>query len=223
MGADMYGRMDGAAAWMMALRWTWAHTVLLLAMWAVMMIGMMAPAAAPVLLLYAGVVRSSAHASHVRRRVWTLAAGYLTVWLAFSVVATMLQRLLTQTAILTPMMELQNGTVSGVLLLLVGLYQLSPFKGECLRLCRSPAHIVSGFWRPGTAGAFRMGLRHGAHCLGCCWALMLLLFVGGVMNLYAIAAITAAVLVEKLTPFGVQASRAIGVLMLAAGVWIVAG
>jgi len=219
MGLDMYRGMDGASAWAMTVRWGWIETALLLAMWLVMMVAMMTPAAIPVLLIYGGVVRSSADAPAAPRRVWLLAAGYFTTWAAFSVGATVLQRLLSAVAIVTPMMEVDDGLAAGTLLALAGAYQLTPAKRSCLRLCRSAAAIVADDWCPGDAGAFSMGVRHGFHCLGCCWALMLLLFVGGVMNLYVIGAITLVVLVEKLGPGEPYVSSALGVLLVAAGLW----
>ena len=223
MGLDMYRGMDGASAWAMTLRWGRVETALLLAMWIVMMVAMMTPAAIPVLLIYGGVVRSSADAPAAPRRVWLLAAGYFTAWGAFSAGATVLQRLLSSIAIVTPMMEVGDRRAAGTLLVLAGAYQLTPAKRSCLRLCRSAAAIVAECWRPGDGGAFSMGVRHGLHCLGCCWALMLLLFVGGVMNLYAIGAITLVVLVEKLGPGETYVSSALGFLLVAAGLWTMLG
>jgi predicted metal-binding membrane protein len=109
------------------------------------------------------------------------------------------------------------------LLLIAGVYQMTPLKQVCLRSCRSPLSFLMRRWRSGWIGAYRMGVEHGAYCLGCCWALMLLLFAGGVMNLAVIAALTAWVLVEKLLPMGEHAARASGVLMIGTGVWMLAG
>lgn len=223
MGRDMYGAMDGAAAWMMTDRWDAAHVLLLFGMWAVMMIGMMLPSAAPTLLLYAAVVRKSSEGVQAPRRVYAFAAGYLVVWTLFSAAATILQLALNEWLLLSPMMEMQSRWASAALLMIAGAYQLTPLKRACLDSCRSPAAFISQHWRRGGGGAFCMGITHGSYCLGCCWALMLLLFVGGVMNLYVIAAITLFVLLEKLAPRGAQGGRLSGVLLIAAGIAIASG
>jgi predicted metal-binding membrane protein len=150
-----------------------------------------------------------------------MAAGYIVVWTAFSAIATALQRVLAARLLLSPMMEATSPFVSGALLIVAGAYQLTPLKGVCLQSCRSPLTFLATRWRRGAAGAFRMGLEHGAHCLGCCWALMLLLFVGGVMNLWVIVALTGVVLVEKFLPAGAKGARLLGVLLIGAGCWIV--
>lgn len=223
MALDMYGSMSGPAAWMMTDRWDASHTALLFAMWAVMMVGMMLPSAAPTLLLYAAVVRKSEDGGQVPLRVYALATGYLAMWTLFSAVATVLQRLLSDVSLLSPMMELQNRAWSGSLLVLAGIYQLTPLKRTCLESCRSPVEFITRHWRAGSRGAFRMGLAHGLYCLGCCWALMLLLFVGGVMNLWVIAAITLFVLLEKVAPLGVQGGRLSGALLILVGLWTALG
>jgi predicted metal-binding membrane protein len=219
MARDMYGAMDGPSAWMMTRTWDAAHVFLLWAMWVVMMIGMMLPTIAPTLLLYASALRRSG-ASSPSRNVYSLAAGYLCVWVLFSTAATVLQRLLTEVLLLTPMMEMASPEAAGALLLVAGIYQFTPLKHECLRSCHSPLAVVAQHYRPGGAGAFRAGLKHGLHCLGCCWALMLLLFAGGVMNLYVIATITALVLVEKVTPAGIRAAGVAGSSLIGLGLWL---
>ena len=220
MALDMYGSMSGAAAWMMTTRWDALHLALLFAMWVVMMVGMMLPSAAPTLLLYAAVVRKSHGGEATRSQVYAFAAGYLAIWTLFSLVATLLQRLASAALLLSPMMELENRVWAGGLLVLAGIYQFTPLKRTCLASCRSPVQFITRHWQPGSAGAFRMGLGHGLYCLGCCWALMLLLFVGGVMNLWVIAAITLFVLLEKLAPFGAQGGRLSGVLLTLLGLWV---
>jgi predicted metal-binding membrane protein len=219
MARDMYGAMTGPSAWMMTDQWDLLHLTLLFAMWVVMMAGMMLPSAAPALLLYAGVVRKSSGRYQARAHVYAFAAGYLVVWTAFSLFATVLQRALAGLLILSPMMELRNRALASAVLLVAGIYQLTPFKRTCLESCRSPVEFIVQHWKRGVAGAFRMGLDHGVYCLGCCWALMLLLFVGGVMNLWWIGALTVFVLLEKLAPLGVQGGRLSGVLIIAMGVW----
>jgi len=185
------------------------------------MVGMMLPSASPLMLLYGVVARRSATgASAASRQIYALAAGYLVVWASFSLGATALQRVLATLLFVTPMMEVTSPVVGAALLLMAGVYQLTPIKHACLRTCQSPLGFLMSHWRTGLAGAFRMGLEHGALCVGCCWALMLLLFAGGVMNLSVIAALTALVAFEKLTPFGAQGARISGVLLIAAALWM---
>lgn len=219
MGRDMYGAMDGASAWMMVDRWDFLHLFLLFAMWVVMMAGMMLPSAAPALLIYAMVVRRSDAGVRTPAHVYAFAGGYLLVWTLFSLLATVLQRLLANTLMLSPMMEAQNSTFSGMLLVTAGVFQLTPWKRTCLDACRSPAEFLVRYWRPGVKGGFYLGTLNGLYCLGCCWALMLLLFVGGVMNLWCIAALTVFVLLEKVAPLGVQGGRLSGWLIFGLGIW----
>jgi predicted metal-binding membrane protein len=220
MSRDMYGSMSGASAWMMTMEWDAARLVLLWAMWAAMMAGMMLPSAAPILLLYARAVRNRDNARHPARAIYAMAAGYVAVWALFSAGATALQRVFATRLLVTPMMEPATPRVAGVLLLLAGAYQFTPSKAACLSFCRSPIAFLSSRWREGAGGAFRMGASHGVYCLGCCWALMLLLFAGGVMNLVVILALTAWVAIEKLAPFGQQSARAGGALLLGIGLWM---
>jgi predicted metal-binding membrane protein len=220
MARDMYGPMTGASAWMMTVTWDVPRLLLLWAMWAAMMAGMMLPTAAPMLLLYARAMRNRGEAQRPARHIYAMAGGYVAIWAAFSLAATALQRVLAQFLLLTPMMEPASPRAAGGLLLIAGVYQLTPFKSVGLDACRSPIAFLSSRWREGPAGAFRMGLSHGNYCLGCCWALMLLLFAGGVMNLTVILALTAWVAVEKLAPFGAQSARASGVLLIALGLWM---
>ena len=220
MGVDMYGSMTGASAWMMTAVWNGQRLLLLWAMWAAMMAGMMLPSATPLLLLYGGAARR--RASGVRRTapIYALAAGYLLVWAAFSVGATLLQRLLANAWLMTPMMEPATPLLGATVLAIAGIFQLTPLKRACLSACRSPWSFLMQRWRPGTGGAFRIGVSHGTYCLGCCWALMLILFAGGVMNLAVVVGLTLWVLIEKLTPFGAWSATGGGVLLLAAAVWM---
>jgi predicted metal-binding membrane protein len=217
---DMYGAMDGPSAWMMTTTWDTRHLLLLWTMWAVMMAAMMLPSASPLLLLYGASLRRRSGAETELSRVYAMAAGYLLVWVLFSAVATGLQRVLSALLLLTPMMEAAGPEAAAGLLLLAGVYQLTPLKRACLGACRSPLSFLTARWRAGAGGAVRMGVEHGLSCLGCCWALMLLLFAGGVMNLYVIAALTVLVLVEKIAPFGMQSSRVTGVVLIALGSWL---
>ncbi|HXQ82119.1 MAG TPA: DUF2182 domain-containing protein [Opitutaceae bacterium] len=218
MAVDMYGSMTGSAAWMMTSTWDLGHLALLFAMWVVMMAGMMLPSAAPAFLLYASVIRRSPEGARTPAHVYAFAGGYLLVWTVFSLAATVLQRLLARALLLSPMMDAQDSKFGGALLIAAGLFQFTPFKSACLESCRSPADFITRHWRKGVSGGFRLGVAHGLFCLGCCWALMLLLFVGGVMNLWWIAGLTVFVLLEKLAPFGAQGGRFSGLPIIAVGV-----
>ena len=166
--------------------------------------------------MYGAMARRSA-AGTAGRQVYALTAGYLIVWIVFSLGATALQRGLAALLVVSPMMEVTSSRFGAMLLLLAGVYQLTPMKHACLRTCQSPLGFLMSRWRAGWPGAFVMGLEHGAYCVGCCWALMLLLFAGGVMNLTVIAALTAFVAFEKLAPLGLHGARISGVLLMAAG------
>jgi predicted metal-binding membrane protein len=181
-----------------------------------MMLGMMLPSATPMILLYARVVRHSAKNTEPLIHTSAFLAGYVVVWTVFSVTATAMQYGLEQAALLSPMMISASPVFGGIVLLVAAVYQWTPYKNACLHRCRSPVWFLSTYWRDGANGALRMGLAHGAYCLGCCWALMLLLFVGGVMNLLCIAAITIFVLAEKVLPRGRDIGR-VGAIIL--GLW----
>jgi len=220
MARDMYGPMTGAAAWMMAPTWDGSYLLLLWAMWAAMMAGMMLPSAAPIVLLYARAARQKSEPGHATARIYGIVGGYVLVWALFSVGATILQRVLATSRLLTPMMAPATGVAAAVLLSIAGLYQLTPIKQACLKSCRTPIAFLASRWRNGAIGAVLMGAEHGASCLGCCWALMLLLFAGGVMNLFVVVALTSWVAIEKLAPFGEQSARISGALLLAAAGWM---
>ena len=192
--------MDGAAhaAMGMSSPWTATTAMLTFIMWAVMMVAMMLPTAAPMVLTYAAVVGRIAPEQGKRSSVAAFAAAYLLLWFGFSLAATLLQWSLERAAILSSTTMALGPFLGGGLLIAAGVYQLSPLKEFCLRNCQSPLTFIACNWRSGLEGAIRMGVRHGAYCVGCCWALMLLLFVGGVMNLLWVATISVFVLVEKL-------------------------
>ena len=198
-----------------ALPWTLTRFALAVTMWWVMMVAMMLPSAAPTILLYARVATMGG--AKGRPATASFLAGYLLVWGIYSLAAATLQMGLERVALLAPMeMVLQSRWLAGGLLVIAGLYQVSPLKAACLRHCRNPAQFLSRHYRPGAAGALRMGLIHGSYCVGCCWLLMALLFVGGIMNLAWIALLALAVALEKLLPYG----RAIGILAgLACMLW----
>jgi len=182
---------------------------LVAAMWAAMMMAMMLPSAAPVILLYARVHRHSLSPETVPPTAAFL-AGYLACWIGIAPLAAALQLKLGR-------MEVASSRAAAGLLIAAGLYQLSPFKDACLSRCRSPAQFISRHYRPGAWGAARLGLLHGAYCIGCCWLLMALLFVGGVMNLAWIAALTLLVAAEKLLPGGAWIARIAGVALIGWG------
>jgi predicted metal-binding membrane protein len=187
--------------------WTATEFGLRLVMWAVMMVAMMLPTAVPMTLVYAAVARKARTQDSPVAPTFVFVAGYLAIWALFSVAATAAQRSLEQWALLSPKMVSASPVLGGALLLGAGVYELTPYKHACLQQCRAPAHFISRHWRSGAAGAFRMGLGLGAYCLGCCWILMGLLFVGGVMNLLWIAAIALFVLIEKTMPFAQTGGR----------------
>ena len=222
MARDMYGPMTGASAWMMTVTWDTPRLLLLWAMWAAMMAGMMLPTLAPSLLLFARAARTRQGIRNPSARIYALAAGYVLVWALFSVGATALQRLLAEWSIITMMMEPSRPLAAATLLIIAGIYQWTPMKDACLAVCRSPITMLTQGWREGVTGAFRMGIANGLYCLGCCWALMLLLFAGGVMNLAVILSLTAWVAIEKLAPFGRLSARAGGALLIAVAVWMLA-
>ena len=219
LGAGM-GTSDSAMAGMAMppVPWSAGRFGLTFAMWWTMMVAMMLPSAAPTVLLYA---RASTRPATPGPSSGAFVAGYLLVWAGFSVLAAGLQLWLEQALLLAPHgMALEGKRLTGALLIAAGLYQLSPIKGSCLRHCRNPAQFLSRHYQPGPQGALRLGLIHGTWCLGCCWALMLLLFAGGVMNLIWIAALTLLVASEKLLFFGQWLARCAGLACLAYGVWL---
>jgi predicted metal-binding membrane protein len=214
MGAHDMGRM-------LALRpWSAVDFALMFFMWVVMMIGMMVPTAAPTALVYAAVARKASQQGTPVAPTFLFVSGYVVVWTLFSVAATLAQWGLDRAALLSPMMVATNPLLGAGLLIAAGLYQLTPYKEACLSHCRSPVHFISQQWRAGPLGALRMGFIHGAYCLGCCWALMGLLFFGGVMSLLWIAAITFFVLAEKVLPGGARGGRLAGFGLIALGLGV---
>jgi predicted metal-binding membrane protein len=190
------------------------------AMWAVMMVGMMTATAAPVLLLFTD-LQASRGSSGVPVTGMLFGLGYITVWVGFSAAAALAQWALHQSAWLSPGMAVTSSRLAGAILIAAGAYQLTPAKGACLRQCQSPLGFLLSNWRDGAKGALQMGIRHGAYCLGCCWALMLVLFAVGVMNLAWVAALTAFILVEKFGRTGVRVARVGGAVMILFGVLVI--
>lgn len=198
--------------------WTPGHAAVMLGMWSVMMAAMMLPSATPMILLYGAIARGRhARGQHAAASA-VFVLGYVALWAVFSVGATALQFVLERAALLSSMMQATSITLAGGLLIAAGVYQWTPLKQACLQRCRSPLDFVLTHWREGAGGAFIMGARHGLYCVGCCWMLMLLLFVGGVMNLAWIAAIALFVLVEKLAPAGHWIGRAAGAGLIGWGI-----
>lgn len=186
------------------------------AMWSVMMTGMMTVTAAPVLLLFTK-MRSAAVDGRPTASGLLFGVGHILVWIGFSALSALAQWTLHQNRWLSSGMVVTSSRVGGLILVAAGAYQLTPGKSKCLKQCQSPLGFLLSNWRDGARGAFELGLRHGAFCLGCCWAIMLVLFVVGVMNLVWVALLTAFVLVEKFGPSGVRLARIGGVVMIAFG------
>lgn len=197
------------------MAWTPGHAVMMLAMWWIMMVAMMLPAAASMILMFAAINRRTA--SGDLAATWIFAGGYLVVWGGFSLAATALQWRLDKLALMSPTMTLSSLVLGAALLILAGIWQLTPLKQACLRHCRSPVGFITRYWRPGRRGALALGLRHGALCLGCCWLIMLLLFYGGIMNITWILGLAALALIERLAPAGHWIGRAVGLVLIAAG------
>lgn len=202
--------------------WTAAYTVLLALMWWVMMIAMMTPSAAPTLLLFTALKHHGKDRQNAVYYSGLLLAGYLIIWALFSLIATGLQwGLETLGLISAAMMTISSRLLAGFILLTAGLYQFSDLKSACLKHCRSPAYFLSENNRPGAFGALVMGIHHGVYCLGCCWALMALLFVGGIMNLYWIVGLALYVLAEKTVPFGELFSKVTGIILIFTGTYVI--
>jgi predicted metal-binding membrane protein len=198
--------------------WSAATLAPLFLMWAEMMIAMMIPTATPMILTFALVNRKRRESERPFVPTGVFLAGYLAVWSGFSVLAALAQWYLHARSLLSPLMVSNSRWLGGILLIAAGIFQWLPLKRTCLAHCRSPLDFLMHGWREGQAGAFLMGLRHGAYCTGCCWLLMALLFVAGVMNLWWIALITLLVLVEKAAPRGLLIGRVAGALLVAWGV-----
>jgi predicted metal-binding membrane protein len=192
----------------------------LAAMWMVMMVGMMLPSAASTILLFAALERKRQLAGPLGRTA-LFVSGYFLTWFAFSVVAAGAQTALQNAGLMSMDMSVTNSIAGGVVFILAGLYEFSPLKNRCLSHCRSPLEWIAHHQRQGPLGALQMGMSHGLYCVGCCWMLMLLLFIGGVMNLLWVAAIAGVVLVEKLLPGGPIAARIAGGVLLASGAFLI--
>jgi predicted metal-binding membrane protein len=205
--------------------WTPTLGLYLFAMWVIMMVGMMTPTAAPMVLVYLRVSQHAARTGHRFASAAWLLAGYLLAWTLFAAFATLAQWLLESLAMMTPTMRAAGRPIGAALLLFAGIYQFLPLKDACLSRCRAPLQFIQqhGGFQPRALPSLRLGFLHGLFCVGCCWALMALLFVVGIMNVLWIAAIMVFVLLEKLLPRTRWLTRGAGLLMIAAGLWLLAG
>ena len=215
-GDSMMGTMSMA----MSQPWGAGDVLVTFVMWAVMMVGMMTPSAYPVLALFAAAHRRRAEPG-VPQAVSSFGLGYLAVWLGFSAGATVAQWALHEAALLSSTMATSSRPLAGAVLVAAGAYQLTPLKGGCLTRCQSPLGFLMSHWRDGASGALRMGFRHGVYCLGCCWAVMGVLFAVGVMHLAWVGVLTAFILVEKLGPHGTRVARLGGAVLIALGVSVI--
>jgi predicted metal-binding membrane protein len=218
---DMAADMDAmlvAMPNMVVQPWDVSYALMMFLMWSIMMVGMMLPSVTPAVLIYQGIARKAAREGSAITPTWVFTTGYLLVWILFSVIATAGQWALDSAALLSPMMITTSSTLGAILLISAGVYQWLPIKNACLRHCRSPIEFISTHWSTGNQGALMMGAQHGLYCLGCCWVLMSLLFLGGVMNLVWIAVITLFVLIEKLLPYGDVGGKIVGLAMVIVGV-----
>lgn len=202
--------------------WTLSYALIILAMWAIMMVGMMTPSVSPMLLIYAHLARQAHTSGDGLSSVWWFAGGYLLAWTVFAAVATAVQYGLERLAILSAEVMRASPLVGGLLLIFAGLYQWMPSKHACLSRCRAPLAFVQthGGFQSTRLGSLRLGLLHGGYCIGCCWALMVLLFVGGVMNILWIAGLMFLILAEKVAPGGQYLARVAGSGAIIAGAWM---
>src|SRR5712691_5946190 len=214
------GEMDETAMPVAFSPWSVADFALNVAIWWVMMPGMMLPSAAPMILTFATVNRRKRTRGRPFVPTAVFTTGYLIAWGLFGIAATLADWGLEQTALMSPMTQRLSPALGAAVVIVAGVYQLTPFKYVCLTNCRSPFDFVLNHWRDGTVGASLMGFEHGLYCLGCCWFLMVLLFAAGTMSLLWMAVITAFVLAEKLFPAGQWIARVSGVLMVAFGMYL---
>jgi len=219
--ARTMGMAGGDMALPQLQAWSAAMFAFMFVMWFVMMVAMMLPSAAPMILTFTAVQRRRQAQGGAFVPSGVFIAGYLLVWAAFSLLATGAQYGLERAALVSPMMGKAAPWLGAVLLIGAGLYQFAPLKDVCLDKCRTPLGFIMTEWRDGRRGALLMGLRHGAYCTGCCWALMALLFVGGVMNLLWVALLALFVLIEKVLPAGGRLGKAGGIALIGWGAWIV--
>jgi len=224
MNMSEFRMVPAGMGWMApaAAPWSAVEFAFVFLMWAIMMIGMMAPSAAPMILLYARAGRQGRIAGKPLAATGWFASGYFLAWAAFSLAATLIQWVLERQALLDARMESANIWLGAAVLIAAGVYQLTPLKDACLSQCQTPFRFLMthGGFRTDVPGCLRLGFLHGTYCVGCCWVLMALLFVVGVMNVLWIAALALLVLLEKLTPWGRWIARLVGAACITAGAWM---
>ena len=213
--------MDMSAA--MIRTWTPGDLVVLFPMWAIMMVAMMTPSVTPMILIYARVARQFVEERRPLAATGWFTAGYLLSWTAFSLVAAIAHSLLERSGWLNPIMAPASVSVAGTMLIIAGLYQFTPLKNNCLGHCKSPLTFLEthGGFKPGMVASMKVGIRHGLYCIGCCWALMALLFAGGVMNVFWIVAISTHLVIEKMLMAGHVIARLTGAVLAIAGLWLI--
>ena len=219
--AEKMSQVDMGMAMPQMSTWDVGHLGFLVIMWSIMMVAMMVPSVTPMVMMFTTINRKRQESD--RRDLLPIGifvAGYLIAWAAFSIGVSVAQWGLHAAALLSPMMTSTTPILGGILLIAGGIYQWTPLKYACLVHCRTPMSFLMTSWRPGRRGALIMGLHHGLFCVGCCWVLMALLFVAGVMNVLWVGAIAAFVFIEKVAPRGEFIGRAAGVLLAAVGLWV---
>ena len=202
-------------------KWNPVEFLLMYIMWFVMMIGMMIPSASPMILVFAAVNRKRKEKDRPYVPTFVFMLGYLAIWALFSLFATGAQFYLVEYGLLGHSMKSTSSIFGGIILLAAGIFQWTPLKNVCLDHCRSPLDFIMNKWREGYKGAFLMGIKHGTFCLGCCWVLMLILFVTGVMNLFWVAVIAIFVLIEKVSKNGLLIGRISGLLLILYGLILI--
>jgi predicted metal-binding membrane protein len=219
---EMPGTGISAAVTPILRAWTASDFIFIFLMWAIMMVGMMTPSATPMILIHARIARQAAQEGRPIAATAWFVSGYLLSWTAFSFIAAIAQGALERVAWLTPMMAAASNKAGGVVLIVAGVYQFTPLKNNCLSHCQSPFAFIqaNGGFKRGMGASIQLGMRHGIYCIGCCWTLMALLFVGGVMNILWIAAIAIHILIEKAVPAGNAIARVAGAGLALAGIWL---
>ncbi|HEY7607769.1 MAG TPA: DUF2182 domain-containing protein [Alphaproteobacteria bacterium] len=217
---DFASGMDGLIGYPVLYLWDARIFLLSLAMWGIMMAGMMLPGAAPTILLFAAITMHQREAGNASPSALVFAAGYLAAWAAFSLLCVFGQWGLQEVFAAELLSPAAGARIGGGVFVLAGLYQFTPLKRRCLSHCRSPLQFLAGRWPRRSFAAFGVGAHHGLYCVGCCWPAMALLFVGGVMNFLWAAALAALVLAEKAAPRGEWVARIAGAGFVAAGAWL---
>jgi predicted metal-binding membrane protein len=220
IASEVYGDAHGAFG-PHAGRWGLADLAMVVVMWVVMMTAMMVPSVSSTIVMFGEISRKHGGAAHPVASIWVFVVGYLIAWTVFSVGATGAQWGLKEASLMTSVMEVNSPSIGGAILLSAGVFQFTPLKQACLRHCRSPLAFFMSSWRYGSLGALSMGVRHGIYCVGCCWALMAVMFVGGVMNPLWLTGLALFVLAEKLMPSGARFGQVGGIALIAAGAYLI--